>query len=65
MVEAGADRPADMLLPGQLTVKQDAEVADSVGRFKKGRSDFQTTVFRFQPTERGSRAEPDKVRLGA
>jgi len=64
MVKAGADRLADMTLHGQLAIKQDAKVADNVSRFHDGRTDFHGTVFRLQPTERGPRAEPDKLRLG-
>jgi len=47
MVKAGADRPDDMSLHGQLAIKQDAEVADNVSRFHDGRTDFQSTVFWF------------------
>jgi len=64
MVKAGADRPADMLLHGQLTIKQDAKVANNVGQFNYGREDVDSMVFRFQSTERGLTAEPDKLRLG-
>jgi len=66
MVKAGADRPDDMLLHGQLTIKQDAKVAvaDNVGQFNDGREDVDSMVFRFQSTERGLTAEPDKLRLG-
>ena len=66
MVKAGADRPDDMLLHGQLTIKQDAKVAvaDNVGQFNDGREDVDSMVFWFQSTERGLTAEPDKLRLG-
>jgi len=47
MVEACADRLADMSLHGQLAIKQDAEVANNVSRFHDGRTDFEGTVFRF------------------
>ena len=47
MVKAGADRLADMSLHGQFAVKQDAEVADNVSRFRDGCTDFQGTVFQF------------------
>jgi len=65
MVKAGADRPVDLLLYRQLTIKQDAEVTDSVGQFDDGHADFKSTVFQFQLTERGSRTAPDKLDLGA
>jgi len=45
MVKAGADRLADMMLYGQLAVKQDAKVAD-VSQFHDVRTDFQCRVFR-------------------
>ena len=63
MVKAGADRFADMLPHGQLSVKQDTEVADNVSQFHGCCADLQGT-FRFLSTERGSRAEPGKLHLG-
>ena len=47
-----------MSLCGQLTVKQGVDVEESVARYNDGRVDFKSTVFRFQSTERGPRAEP-------
>ena len=38
MVKAGADRPDDMSLHGQLAIKQDAEVEENVSRFHDGRA---------------------------
>jgi len=38
MVEAGADRLANMSLHGQLAIKQDAEVADNVRQSVSRRS---------------------------
>jgi len=47
MVGADADRLAHLTLPDQIAIKQDAEVADNVSRFHDGRTDFQSTIFRF------------------